>query len=130
MDLLHNLASSVFSAALSPPPAPAYRQAIPVSVSQTSSTFYLWLSVKTFAFSHCQLLGFLCCTAPFCHAPSAQHHAAQLSALVAATFRCLLLGGGKFAFAYCPARRKLWLFVAKLNATRCAVSLSTGGKAW
>lgn len=25
-------------------------------------------------------------------------------------------------------RRKLWLFVAKLNATRCAVSLSTGGE--
>lgn len=81
--------------------------------------------MKTFAFS--LLLGFLCCSSS-CHAHSTYPAICscrrnfslptfRVARERAASLRSLIV-----------QRRKLWLFVAKLNATRCAVSLSTGGE--
>lgn len=71
--------------------------------TRTSSTFYLWLSEKTFAFSLSIFLSLFlpatwlfvlhCSVLPRPTALNSMPHAAQLSAVVAATFRCLLSGG-------------------------------------
>lgn len=137
MDLLHNLTPSV---SRSSPPPPAFRQAtMPVSVAPgqvapftcgCQRKLLLFLSLFFFLFFYL-LLGFLCCTAAFCHAPqrsTACRMPPSYLQLSPQLFVSYFQGGGKFSHAYCPARGKLWLFVAKLNATRCAVSLSTGGE--
>lgn len=123
MDPLHNQPdSNVFSAC---------RQTIPVSTSlQRGQVAPFTCGVG------CQwkLLLFLCYLAFYVAAALATPiPPIQLSAVVAATFRCLLSGWQESVRQVCvrllsSAERKLWLFVAKLNATRCAVSLSTGGE--
>lgn len=129
MDPLHNQPdSNVFSAC---------RQTIPVP----TSLFRLQLQRGQVAPFTCgvgcqwKLLLFLCYLAFYVQQQFLPRpfHLATISAVVAATFRCLLLGWQESVRQVCvrllsSAERKLWLFVAKLNATRCAVSLSTGGE--
>lgn len=100
MDLLHNLTPSV---SRSSPPPPAFRQAtMPVSVAPGQVAPFtcgcqwkllLFSLYFSFSFSTCYL-AFYVALQRFATPHSAQQHAAaQLSAVVAATFRCLLSGG-------------------------------------
>lgn len=116
MDLLHNLTPSV---SRSSPPPPAFRQAtMPVSVAPgqvapftcgCQRKLLLFLSVFFFLFFYL-LLGFLCCTAAFCHAPqrsTACRMPPSYLQLSPQLFVAYFQGGGKFSHAYCPARGKL-----------------------